>query len=412
MTSHRADITIVHPVDPWAPGVGGFDSFLLSFLEIALPEFQIEVIGLSRDPQERRLGVTTRRSLFEREIEFLPILHEPRPGLAHFPPLALRFALAARRAGIRPSGRLVQVHRFETCFAFPHPSQSRLVLFLHNHPPELASSGSDRAWRWFPRGYDLLFSRVVQAADAVFGLDPRTRSYLSARWPKRQHRHFRFLPWADSKFFFPGDPAGRARARTDLRSRLKLPPEEALVLFPARLERQKDPPLLAEVFAELATRRTGCTLVVVGEGRLQEKLAGALRTRGLEGRVRFLPPVSRQVLGEILRAGDAVVCTSWYEAGPRMLLEALACGCPVVSTEVGLGPELLGAGGVVGRAVSSRDPTALAAALVEVLDAGGGPEAVLERARTVAEYSPAVQLAPVLQLYRSWLSPPKSSLPA
>jgi len=84
-------------------------------------------------------------------------------------------------------------------------------------------------------------------------------------------------------------------------------------------------------------------LLVIGEGREERnliELAGAL---GIRDRVRFLGAIPQEQLAGYYGAADALVLASSREGWPNVLLEAMACGTPVVSTRVGGTPEIVAA---------------------------------------------------------------------
>jgi len=162
----------------------------------------------------------------------------------------------------------------------------------------------------------------------------------------------------DLERWTPAGPSGPWRAE------LGLGPEVPLVVHLARhdpVKRQEDLIEAARILA--AEPGTPCVLLV-GEGPRTEALRAA--ARGL-AHVRFRARV--QDVPELLRAADALVLCSGQEAAPRVLLEALACGCPVVATDVGGCRHLLtGADGApCGVLVPPADPRALAGALRELL---------------------------------------------
>lgn len=107
-------------------------------------------------------------------------------------------------------------------------------------------------------------------------------------------------------------------------------------------------------------------LLVVGEGPERRALEQQVRTSGLEGRVRILGSLPHETLYEVYSAADALVLASSREGWPNVLLEAMACGTPVVATNVWGSGEVVGApeAGVV---VDERSAPALARAAAGLL---------------------------------------------
>jgi glycosyltransferase involved in cell wall biosynthesis len=84
--------------------------------------------------------------------------------------------------------------------------------------------------------------------------------------------------------------------------------------------------------------------------------------------VRFAPVVPQDELSRLYSAADALLLTSTREGWPNVVLEALACGTPVVGVDVGAVAEML-SDSIVGRVVAQRDASQLAAAVRSVLQA-------------------------------------------
>lgn len=108
----------------------------------------------------------------------------------------------------------------------------------------------------------------------------------------------------------------------------------------AVLRPEKALEVLIQAFARVRSLQPGLRLVLVGDGPERAKLQELSRQLGLENECLFLPP-TRDV-ASLLRALDIFVLCSRSEAFSNALLEAMACGCCTVGTEVGGTPELIG----------------------------------------------------------------------
>jgi glycosyltransferase involved in cell wall biosynthesis len=114
----------------------------------------------------------------------------------------------------------------------------------------------------------------------------------------------------------------------------------------------------------------------------------------------------RSDLEAIYRDLDVVVNSSLNEGTPVALIEAMAAARPVVATAVGGTPDLLGQG-ERGRLVPSRDPAALAAAILDTLDRPAEADARARAARdyVLAHHSVERLLGDIDALYRELLRP-------
>jgi len=162
----------------------------------------------------------------------------------------------------------------------------------------------------------------------------------------------------DAGVFHPMD-------RVQCRDALGLAPEGLLVLVVGHLIPRKDPLLALEVFRRGAPE--DARLVFVGRGPLEDELAGAIRDGGSSERVKIMGECAPKELAQFYGAADVVLLTSRREGRPNVVLEALACGRPVLATAVGGTRELLE--GERDRMLQdSRDPARLGQALSRLLD--------------------------------------------
>ena len=145
-----------------------------------------------------------------------------------------------------------------------------------------------------------------------------------------------------------------------------------LVVTAGRLTAQKDHALLIEAFGQVAERRP-VRLLIMGEGDLRAELEQQIARSGLVGQVALLGQVPNPF--PIIRAADLFVLSSAYEGFGNVLVEAMAAGTRVISTDCPHGPSEILEGGKWGRLVAVGDVAALATAIDEALDTPG-PSAV------------------------------------
>lgn len=164
--------------------------------------------------------------------------------------------------------------------------------------------------------------------------------------------------------------------------------EPDLVVAIGRLVEKKGYPVLLEALAAAATP---WRCEIVGDGPLREELQATIDRLGLDGRVRLVGALAEDDVHRTLRRAAVMALASVETSSgdrdgtPMAIVEAMACGAVVVSTDAGAIPELVGDAGLV---VAQGDAAALAEALDRVADASRRAElAARARARVAAEWT-------------------------
>jgi len=159
-------------------------------------------------------------------------------------------------------------------------------------------------------------------------------------------------------------------AREDARRRLGLPADAPILVSVGTLCERKGFHRVIEALPALRARHPGLLLVIVGgggaEGDWSTQLRALVASRGLGDAVRFLGAVPPEALNGPLSAADVFVLASRYEGWANVLLEAMACGLPVVATDVGGNAEVVRSPSL-GTVVPFGDAAALEAALDQAL---------------------------------------------
>lgn len=179
-----------------------------------------------------------------------------------------------------------------------------------------------------------------------------------------------------------------------------------VVLAPGRLVAQKNHSGVIHAFRLIAEKHPDSVLVVAGAGPLEQ----ALRRQALPlaNRVVFTGELSRPQMVEAMGAADVICLASHFEGMPNVLLEAMACGKPVVATAVDGAREIVDDGDT-GFLTSPGDDVALAKALIRLAedptlrtDMG-----TVGRMRVIAHHSPALNLQRHIDLYERLLARPE-----
>ncbi len=151
----------------------------------------------------------------------------------------------------------------------------------------------------------------------------------------------------------------------------------ARIITVGRFKAQKNHSLLLRAFQRLLAR-SDARLLILGTGDLREPTAALVRELGLADKV--IMPGAVPDPDPYYRSANLFALSSDYEGFGNVVVEALACGLPVVSTDCKSGPAEILENGRYGRLVPVGDADALARAMVEALAAEHDREALKRRA--------------------------------
>jgi glycosyltransferase involved in cell wall biosynthesis len=131
----------------------------------------------------------------------------------------------------------------------------------------------------------------------------------------------------------------------------------------ARLVEQKGHQYLVEAFSQAYKQTPHIRLIIVGDGKLRDRLESFVQEKKLEGVIRFTG--HRNNVEEILNSIDIFVHPSLWEGFGLAILEAMAMGKPVIATNASAIPELV-ENSVTGLLVPPRDSRSLAQAIIKL----------------------------------------------
>jgi glycosyltransferase involved in cell wall biosynthesis len=186
----------------------------------------------------------------------------------------------------------------------------------------------------FPFSLFLRFrNSILKKADGFSAISPEIASeWTSGGIPSNK---VRLIPNAvDTARFIPVDTTQKMR----LRQKLGLPQEGNIAIYTGRLVSYKGLPLLLQVWKEICCRHENALLLLAGTGGLdihncEAELHEYVVSSNMEKNVQFLGAVNN--VEEFLQAADLFAFPTENDAFPSSVVEAMACGLPVIATPVG-----------------------------------------------------------------------------
>lgn len=355
-------LTIFYQFNPWQASIGGIQTIIRSFVKYAPDEFEVRLVGIGNDPTQP-LGSWQDAEFAGRAIRFMPLFTLKNDNVRQLIPTTIKYTAAL--LGRHFESDFIHFHRIEPTLAAVKWTGEK-TLFVHNDIQQQVNSQDNKdaiLWRRFPAAYFALERFLVRQFDQIYSCNTSSLQYYQQRYPKIANRVSYIRNTFDNEIYYPLILEKREQGRRTLAQQMDLAEDTRFVLFAGRLHAQKDPVLLVKSFAAL--NEPNVHLLIVGEGNLKDELLGEINLSGLSDKVTMLGALTQGELAELQRVCSVFILTSAYEGLPLVVLEALACGTPVVTTRCGETPNFLSPrSGIV---CQERAPSVVADALRRVL---------------------------------------------
>jgi glycosyltransferase involved in cell wall biosynthesis len=304
------------------------------------------------------------------------LLLRPKSMMGMLKPLVRRLpSLVAHLRQSRPDAILAAEPRYNVIAVWGRQLSgldSRLVISERIQVSHHARFGGP----WGEKGLHDLLRRAYLKADAIVAVSDGVADDLAA--------HANIPRARISTVYNPvvgPDLAAKAQLRPD--HPWFAPGEPPVILAAGRLDPQKDFATLIRAFAELRARRPA-RLMILGAAN-PRNLAYAEELRALPATLRIAHDVALPGFVDnpfaFMALASVFVLSSLYEGLPGVLIQAMACGCPVVSTDCPSGPREILADGRFGPLVPVGDVSALAREIENLLDDPPAAEGLRARAR-------------------------------
>jgi len=330
-------LLVIMQKDPLGEGIGGMHTYLKGLVKFLPDDFEIELVGITTDRIKRPVGKWRTIRFSNREINFFPVLFTKNQNKGGKIPLSLRFVISLFRykSRIPLENRILEFHRIEPVVLF-NKSRNIKVIFIHGNVEELYNPYSEIKWSTMPWLYFQLEKMVMPNVDKVLVVSEEGLNFYRKRYKYIKDR-FSFVPtWADEDIFHPLESGlEKENEIKKLIDGFQTSSGDKILLFAGRLVGSKNPLLLIDSFHKLYAMDKNIKLLIVGDGSLRGKVEERINEYGLEEKVKLLGILSQDELAKLIRVCDLLVLTSACEGMPMVVIEALASGIPVVSTNVG-----------------------------------------------------------------------------
>jgi glycosyltransferase involved in cell wall biosynthesis len=325
----KTSLTIVSMSDPLSPAAGGITPDVIAYLS-NLETLSPALVGL-RIGGTGRAGKWTSEKLGPRAFRFFPLLSfKSKDNWRRRVPIAPIFLLklfAHRRAILQSCGSL-HICRAELALPFVLGKRRCPVVVNIRGASKFLSAGLERSFYELPGARWLLLRLeryVLSRADAVVLVSDEAYRYYVEKMPSLKGRLFLIPPSVDTELFRP-------RGKADLRAKYCLPEKSRLLVYAGRFVPEKRVDTLIESVRTVRRSIPDAILVLIGNGPEMPRLE---RMAPRDGSVVFLGVLGREQMAEVLSACDVALLFSMFEGMSLFVLESLACGIPVVSTDVG-----------------------------------------------------------------------------
>ena len=354
-------LTIFYQFNPWHSSIGGIQTLIKTFIKYAPENFEVRLVGTGNGQQA--IGCWHEVEFSGKAIQFFPLIALGDDNSRKLVPTTVKYTAAL--LGKDLASDFMHFHRLEPTIATPKWAGDK-TLFIHNDIYQQIKANPDQGsilWQRFAGLYFALERSLLGQFNQILSCNSESVKLYKQRYPAVADRVAYYKNVFDTELFYPLEAEVRQQQRHQLAQRLNLRPETRFLLFAGRLHPQKDPLLLVQALAALSDPTVH--LLIAGDGELNDAIKAEIEQLQLSEQVTLLGPLPQEQLVELHQVVHACVLTSAYEGLPIVVLEALACGTPIVTTSCGETPHLLDEqSGVV---CSGREPTTIAEAWRKVL---------------------------------------------
>jgi len=181
---------------------------------------------------------------------------------------------------------------------------------------------------------DRMTRQTIAEVDGLLTVSEAMRRTAISEFGARPDRVHTIVNGFNTRVFYPRD-------QVSIRTKLGISLDEKMIVYVGRFVEAKGLRELIQAFQQLAQKDDKLSLALIGDGVMKSKLHDLIDAAGLRGRVRIPGGQPPDQVAEWICASNVLTLPSWSEGYPNVVVEGLACGRPVVATDVGGTREIL-----------------------------------------------------------------------
>jgi glycosyltransferase involved in cell wall biosynthesis len=333
-------VTLIHGMDPNVSKPGGISPYVMNLLN-ALHEIEV---------QTTLVGVLYGKMADNYQFNFIPVVKNPKNGYDYL----LNLLLKSPFLKISNSS-IIHTQRPDDMFPFVFLNRKNpKVCTLHGRVLETISLKQPSPVVVI---YKIVESFCLKHIDKLIAVDETTKQFYERLYPWLKNKITVIPIGIDLNKFKPMD-------KEEMRRKYGFDAKDKIIIYVGRLEREKNLDFLIKSFVLVKKNNPHTKLVLVGDGRERLHLKNLVDELELKD-VIFMGAMEYDKIPEVLNCADVFALTSLYEGSPTVIKEAIACGVPVVSTDVGDVSNVI-QNDVVGKIVDS-DEKLFARAIMDML---------------------------------------------
>jgi L-malate glycosyltransferase len=305
------EIVIVASINPFVVKPGGTRNYVMHLINSLLTlNMNVTLIGISSN-----------EVAVEQKYRFIPIVTGEKISNYRF-----LFSLLLKSTFLQiPKKCVIHTQRPDMMFPF--------VLFFRGSAKICTIHGLAHEKIFIKRGkivgriYNLLEDIALRDTDAIIAVSDETKESYLQKSPWLKDKITVIPPGFDDNKFRPLD-------KNELRGKYGFNIDDNIILYVGRFVKEKRIDVLLDAFKEIEAEIKSAKLVLVGDGVEKQKIETLIKKLRIKNTV-LMDTMNHDQIPEIMNCADVFALTSSYEGMPTVVLEALACGIPVVSTNVG-----------------------------------------------------------------------------